>query len=718
MATTPVQPPNSSDLSLTQQQQTQIVTDPAEWSDDFARKVCIRDFTAWETYRAYNHDRRFREAERLVTGWVEKKFWEGTKVQRSSIPVFIALQEIEVLQSRIIDQIFSDDPPFSVGQEPGTTLQQAMAVRNLLASQIRSIHKPDSFIGAREIFRRANKSALTYGAGIIEVGWWFEQINRKLYYRHAVAETAQISHDSLRTPDNPEGIGTVPTGKLKMVTESRIDQRLISKPYATNVDIRDFYIDPDTSGPTCQESPGGTATRHLLPIETIKNMAADPNSGFKLPQVPDLDKWLLDLSKKKYATQGDFSKQTQESYRGNQYQPQLDKSVDPALAKIEVIRYWRNNRHVQVLGREWTLRNECNPYGIIPHLNVFYIDLLGRFYGFSIPDLVEGDHKFVMTLLNDRIDELNLILHAPIVRKRGAMTGTSGRRLHPGASWEVSESPRDDVVRMEMGAVNPAAFAEVNASEIRTQKLTGNTDAAAYGVATAGGDSSSRTATGIGAKQSAANARIGYQVSNIEDQTLEPFLYLLLRFNKIYLDPTQVMEIMGPDSQLIQLDPIDVLNADVRFKVQASTKMKTKQALQSGGINTILQNYLNPALVAQWNQAGVTPDMANIDRLVSDALGLNEMTLVRQLSPQEQTLLSQQHQAEMQLKQQLQDSRMQAQQQMVDAKDETGLLKQLIAKIFTPDAIHSLFGHAFGMEHPLETAARTAPKQLPAKAGK
>src|SRR6185437_7257098 len=147
---------------------------------------------------------------------------------------------------------------------------------------------------------------------------------------------------------------------------------------------------------------------------------------------------LQELAKKKFATQGDFSKQTAESYRGNAYQPQLDKSVDPALAKIELIRYWRPNRHVEVLGREWPFFNECNQYGIIPHLNVFYIDMLGRFLGFSIPDLVEGDHKLAMTILNDRIDELNILLHPPIIRRRWAMMGTSGKRFHPGASWEVS----------------------------------------------------------------------------------------------------------------------------------------------------------------------------------------------------------------------------------------------------------------------------------------
>ena len=708
MSTQPLDLSNSNNpqgLALTTQEQTTIQVDPQEWNDSFALKVAVRDFEQWERYRAYNHDRRFREAERLLSGWVEKKFWEGTKVQRSAVPVFIALQEIEVLQSRLIDQIFSDEPPFAVSPEPGTTLAQAFAVRDLLASQFRNIGKPDTFITGREIFRRANKSSLTYGGGIIEMSWLMREINRTVYDRRAVAETTMVQHPQL-------GPIQAPTGQLKMVASTRQEKRLESRPMAQNIDIRDFYWDPDCTGPNPQEAKG-TATRHLLSIEEIKSIASNPNSGFKLPD----DAKLQELAKKKFATQGDFSKQTAESYRGNQYQPQLDKSVDPALAKIELIRYWRPNRHVEILGREWTFFNECNQYGIIPHLNVFYIDMLGRFLGFSIPDLVEGDHKLAMTILNDRIDELNLILHAPIIRKRGAMMGTSGKRFHPGASWEVAENPETDVVRMEMGAVNPGAFMEIQALEQRVQKLTGNTDVAAYGVASSGGDSSSRTATGIGAKQASGNARLGYQVGNLEDQVLEPFLYILLKLNKIYLDPTQLVNILGPDAQQIQLDPLDILNADVRFKVLASQKMRTKQALQAGGINEILTTYLNPATIEQWKSLGVTPDMTNIDSLVSDALNLPKMTLIRQMSPQELQMHQQQMMVPLMAKQQLQDSRMQGQAQMASDKDETALLKTLITKLFTPEAAHALFGGIFGMEAPAVTDAKAqqyAPKQLSA----
>ena len=145
--------------------------------------------------------------------------------------------------------------------------------------------------------------------------------------------------------------------------------------------------------------------------------------------------------------------------------------------------------------------------------------------------------------------------------------------------------------------------------------------------------------------------------------------------------------------------------------------MRTKQALQSGGLNTVLTTYGNPALVEQMKQTGLMPDWANLDSLISDTLNLPSMSLVRKMTDQEIQMHQQQMMAPLMAKQQLQDSRMQGQAQMASDKDETALLKTLITKLFTPEAAHALFGGIFGMEAPAVTDAKAqnyAPKQLPA----
>lgn len=691
--------------SLTTQESTTITPVNQPWDDAFAKKIALADFRKAENYRNQNHDRRFRESSRLITGWTDKKVWEGTRIPRSALPVYIALQEIQVLLPRVLSVIFDDPTPFEAYPEPGSTLAQAYAIKSLIGSQLRDIGKAGQFLTIREACRRSYESALTYGAGPIEVGQLQQSIDRTVYDRMAVADTVTVPHPITAEPVQ------VPNGQMHFQINQRQEKYQINRPYIQNVQIEDFYIDPNCPSPNPQDALY-TATRHMIPIREIKQYANMP--GFKIPG----DKDLIALAHMKAATIGDTTKQMQESYRGNQYQPAQDQSSDPELLRVEMIRYWRKDRYVWLLGREHPMCNEANPYGIIPHINSFYTNYLGRFYGFSICDLVEGDHKLAQNILNNRVDELNLILHAPIIRKRGAFVGASGRRFHPGANWEVLNDVETDVKRMEMGAINPAAFAEVQALEQRVQKLTGNTDAAAYGVASAGGDSSARTAHGVAAKQSAANSRVEYQVENFEDQFLEPLLYIIFSLNKKYLNPQQVVQILGPDSQLIQLDPLDVMNASVRFEVRASAKMKMRNTMQSGGFQSLTQAYFNPAWVQAMHSIGMTPDMKNFDQIACDTYNVPQSSLMRPMTPQEQQSLQQQQMAELMSKMQLQDARLQAQSQNVDAMDETALMKEMFRLIMTKESSHELMGKMYGMRHPEQAKADYAPPPKQITGGK
>ena len=692
----------SGDTSLTTQETTTITPESGQWTDHFAKTIARQDFLKAESFRANNHDRRFRESNRLITGWVEKKNWEGTRVPRSALPIFIALQEIQVLLPRVLAAIFDDPTPFECFPEMGSTLEQAYAVKRLLTSQIRDIGKPGQNLTIRELCRRSYESALTYGAGPIEFGWWLSQVDRVVYDRRAIADTVTVPHPQTGEPVQ------VPNGQLRFQISQRQEKYQVSRPYAQNIPIEDFYIDPNCSSPNPQDALF-TATRHLIPIEEIKTYANIP--GFKVPS----DKDLLELAHMKFSTIGDTTKQMQESYRGNQYQPTLDSSADPALLRIEMIRYGRKNRYVWLLAREHPLCNLPNEYGVIPHLNSFYTNFLGRFYGFSVCDLVEGDHKLVQNILNNRVDELNMILHAPMIRKRGGLVGMSGKRFHPGMNVEVFNDVETDYRRMEMGAINPGAFMEVQASEQRVQKLTGNTDAAAYGVASAGGDSSSRTAHGVAAKQSAANSRVEYQVENFEDQFLEPLLKEFFQLDKKYLDPSQVLQILGQDGQLFPLDPLSVMNASVSFDVRASAKMKMRSTMQAGGFQALTAAYLNPVLIQAMHQIGQTMDIKNWDKIACDTFNIPQASLMRAMTPQEQQMLQQQMQMQLMSKLQLQRERLQSNSDNQSEKDETALIKEAIAKLFTPDAVHALFGDMFGMQHPEAVKAQNKPKALPAK---
>lgn len=697
MATTPTPDLSTSQSqALTKEQETTIVIESQEWTDDFALKVSIQDFKKAEAFRLQNHDRRFRSSDELYLAWTPRRTWEGTKIPRSSVPIFLAFEQIESLLPQVLRNLLSDDAPFDCQPLAGTTLAAAQAVKALLVSQMRDLGQDGSFITIREILRRTYKQDLYYGNGVCEFGWLMQQIQRTVYDRQAIAKTVLIAHPVTGQPV------PVPTGQLEFAVQKRLENRSVNKPLISPTDIRDFYIDPNCGSPSVQEAQYA-ATRHLKTIREIKIMGQ--LQGFNLPS----DKELLELATEKKNTAGDTSKQQAEGFRGNTWQPIQDQSSDPANKQIELIRYFNKDRAVFTLGREKLFYNQCNPYGMIPFLDMCYADVPGRFYGLSLCDLVEGDQKLAQAIINGRLDELNLLLHPPIVRRQGVMRPTTSKRIHPGVSWEIDGDPSKDVVRMDMGQVNPQAFVEITALENRVQKYTGVTDLAVLGTPSSGGNSANRTATGVQAQAQASSVRVGYQVENIEDQFLEPLLYCIFAMDKKFLNPNQILQIVGQDGQMIQLDPLTVMNADVQFDFQASTKMRTRHSMQSGGLQVILSTYGNPLFLQELAKAGKTVNVDTLDKIVCDTLNLPPQSLTRSLTPQEIQMMQQPSPQQM-MELQLQRERMGTMQQMSGDSDETKILMEVIKRLITPEIAHQVTG----MPMPQEIDAKHAPKRLAA----
>src|SRR6185437_8137782 len=299
---------------------------------------------------------------------------------------------------------------------------------------------------------------------------------RKLIYsRSAIPEKVPMKH-----PLTGQVI-MVPSGRLKWSVNTETKTYQISRPKVQAHQVWDYYFDPNLKSHNPQEGQG-VAIRELLPVSWLKKNCI-PEFGYKLPST---DKEWKDLAGTYKTTMADVSKSWSELDRGNYYNPGLDQNADPADARIEVVRFWTKDRHVWLLGRELVAYNWPNEMGVIPFLNPFYIDIPGRHVGLSICDLIEGDQKLAQAIIEARIDELNLMIHPPIVRKLGVKIASSQRRLRPGVEWEA-ENPKEDIIRMEMGNVTGQAFAEVAALEQRVQKATGVTDLAALGAPSSGG---------------------------------------------------------------------------------------------------------------------------------------------------------------------------------------------------------------------------------------
>lgn len=687
--------------SMTQEEM-QNPTSPVDpWTDTYAAKIAMADFQRAEAYRSMNHDQRFNVSEQMYLGWKKSQNWEGTKIPRSAVPIFIGLEQVEGLLPSAIGALFPDNNelPFDADPYPGTTVQQATAVKDLLGSQMGDVGEPGRNLSMRELCRRSYKNSLIYGHAPVEFGVLDINEVRTQFQRIDIPIRVPIPHPVTGVPV------PVPTGQFKSIVKQFQAMQRIVKPLFQETDIRDYYWDPHCFSHNPNDG-AFCATRHLRTVNQLLDLSE--TEGFNIPSAAELYK----LSQIKSATRGDQGKTNQESLRGMTYQPQIDYSSDPGQARVEVIRYWQKGRHVWLFGRQWTAFNKINPYGMLPFLNMFYVDVPGRFAGLSIFDLVEGDQKLAEAIINARIDELNLLIHPPIIKKQGRSFSASQQRLRPGVIWE-SESPKDDYIRFEMGNITQEAYIEVEALERRVQKKTGVTDLAVLGTPSSGGNSANRTATGVSSQAGASGKRIQYHVENAEDQFLKPALEIMLKLNQIFMPMDQMIQILGPEQQFMTLDPVDILNASVKFKMNASSKMRTRQALATGGLAIIAQTYLNPEVIQMNMQQGKKLDMAQFDRMFNDVFGMPPTAFWVDATQQEMQAYLQMQAMPAMLKRQEQKDRLDSHERSQAESDETELIGKLLDFLKSPDIAHLLINELTGskLTLPSDVPPQTASTQ-------
>ena len=378
------------------------IADDSTWTEAEALQITMQNFRLMETYRQGNVEPRWMASDRTYLAWNGGgRTWDGTRIPRANMQVYLAYQNIEVLMPQAIDAMFGGDLDFDVQPgTPGTTLTQALAVRDLLIQQFQQLNTgAPNFITLREIFRRMMKSSLIYGNGICEFGW--ENTTR------TVTQHERLLGDEM-IPQPVNGVMVpMPTGRQIPIINSKPVTTPVNKPFLHFRSIKDFYIDPNCPSPNIQEA-RDCAVRTLMPIADLQKFRGRP--GFTIPD----DSVLFELSKQKAVTSGDVAKSQADAYLGAQVQPTLDQNVDPRQARVELIRYWQRGHHVWILGRKYVALNRDNAYGVLPFLGVNYTDVPDRFLcSFDMRPLPKGTRILPLPFSMRRLDELNLIIHPP-----------------------------------------------------------------------------------------------------------------------------------------------------------------------------------------------------------------------------------------------------------------------------------------------------------------
>jgi hypothetical protein len=648
---------SKADQPLTPEEEKKVHTPRQKWSDAFALKVAVQDFQAAERYRTQNHDWRFRAHFRLYEGWVEQKYWEGTRIPRSSIPIFLVFEQIESFMPNIISNIFADSPWFDV--EPGE-LEDPKAARKIQKEILNKLGET----GVREIFRRWIKSGLLHGNGIMELSWLEKEV---ITERDIPRWEPKTGFDLL------DGIPQPQPG-FERVIDTREFINFDNRPVLNNVLLTGFYVDPNCPSPNPKEALY-CATRHLMHVEDVD--ALRKNEEFTIPPKSKL----IQMANDKPSTQGDMVEQAAELAREGSYNPWVDQTVDPGGKRLEMIRYWRDDRLVYVLNREKIAYNQSNPYGFKPFYGNYYADIPGRFYAMGMADVLEGEQQLEKSIINARTDELNINIHRPMIKRRGITVPAYSLKTRPGQVLEA-ENPKEDFVFPPMPSINQQAYIEVDASSNRAQRITGGSNLAIVGGPNPGGNSAARTATGVNAQTGAAFSRMQYIVQNAEDIGIEPMLADVLKLMQIFPPLGAEQE---PLTRIIQ-------NTGAKFKMRASQRMLARFGMLQN-FPLIAQALTNPALAAQLQQTGRTPDYEELFDVLLELTNYQKRgNFIRDLTPEEKQALSQPS-SEDQIRVKMQTDRIAGQKEITEIKlsaedqREQERMQAEMAKALLPAAI-------------------------------
>lgn len=668
-----------------------------EWDHKTALRIVIADFDRAAAWRSSNVESLWQESNATyVAAKRGDVYWDGTRTPRANLDVHQAFQQVNALRPQIVDAICGADIDFDVqASKPGTTVGQLHLVRTVMQYFLRSLGGEVKFQTFRSCVDRITEDGLVLGNGLWEWGWDGPRtVEVPRWVKESHPEILPYSHPGLPMPIY------APTGKMLTVSRPQMVQERVSKFYLEPVDLTDFYIDPDTRGPNVQGA-GFTIRRKMMTISELGEYRDLP--GWSIPP----DEVLYAYSRIGTATQGDSTKDLIASNIGvNRNTSGDDSSKDPRLARLEVLRYFQKGRHVWVIARRHVAWNDYNQYQAHPFFNWCYVNKPGQFYGFSIPELLRTDQKLIKTLLDGRMDELNLILHPPFVSKPGTFRTQSQSKLRPGANWEAMD-PQKDIQRIEMGNVTQSAYVEVDAAENRGQKKTGVTDLAVLGTPTAGGNSANRTATGVQAQTNASNSRVHGLVAQIEDTCLGPMFTTEWDLIQRFCDPADLEKIVGEQAQELSLDGSDILNSDARFVMKTANNMKMRAAMQNGGLQQINTFLLNPEVMNLLSdQQGKVVDVEQLTEFYLDVYGVKSFTLIRPMTPQEQQAKQARQQQQGQEKMQLQQARLGAMSQDAHERDETKLMTTLISALIPAFAKAGLIHNSIGLEAPVQLEAR------------
>lgn len=590
-------------------------------ADRSAMALVLGDFAKSESFLSSKQwALRWRESAMRYEPVRNTTFWEGTTVPRSSLNVYTVAQIVQSIMPKIMEGLFSDDPPFIATPRKGTDAEVARAISSLLNYQMEDC-------GFRQEIENGVSDAILFGTAIWKVNWSESDRTIRTYKRKA----QPVSLPSPFPGGEPTILHTEESDDITAVEQ----QVNCGKPTLEQQDLHDTYVDPACRHPDIRKA-GYVISRITLSAEKLDEMR--DWEGYDIPSEEELMEYLFPRHDGNPVTQMESLQMIGNTATTHQAQPDwMENTVDPTqdISRFEILERWDKDRVIAVLNRKIIIRNEQNPYGKLPFLSVGWWRVPNSFYGMGIGVTAGDEQEIQRGLINALLDEVSWNLNLPILINKSEDLLTQNIRMSLGKFVRV-DNPAS-IKQMDRLQAVPEGYGEVQASQARVEASTGANEMIVQGsMPTQGRTSLGRTATGANLLAGGSGSRLEAFVERLAQQVFIPALDMFFELDKQLLDMSELRQILDDEMfEAYEGDHVDILNARVKFDVLAASRMVAKQRMAQS-LPMMAQTFLTDPMHQMLTQQGKKLSVETLADMWFDISGWhNEASLIVDMTPEE-----------------------------------------------------------------------------------
>ena len=633
------------------------------YDEQRALAITVQDAVSAEAWlESHYFSVRWMEADIMYQNPPSLKVWEGTTIPRANVVRFLVAIHINALLAQITNGLFYEEPPFILRPRPSTSENTVRAISAVIGAQLDEI-------GFREEVKRGMFSAALFGTGIWKYGWRTETKREKKYERKGDPIKVNLGGRTI----------TAPTKRSQQYSVVETE-KVCNHPYFENIDVRHVLVDPGCRTGDIRDAKFVIHRMAYTFRDLMKLKDEQESLGgdmYDLPSESEIKSWFETPDEAEQTRGDDSSVQLPGSSPYLHHAaPRFEKTTeDPLDEPLEILERWTGETVITVINRIKVIRNEINPLGRIPFLNVNWWPIPDAFWGLGLGQLLSSEQRIQQGLINVGLDLASLALNPLVVRARGANVTSQSIRQRVGGIIDVDGEPDKAFTYMKQPEVPPEVFAMEQQSEARSEATSGANELLTQGNMPAKGRTSiGRTATGASALASAASSRIGAFVEDFNRQVFQPLLWSIHEMNCERLPVETIHEILNEEmGRDFQVDEIDFFNAAIhKFEILAGSHLAVKQQMAQAVV-LMSQLFESPQIMselARINQEYV--DVGEILHMISDMSGFkNYYQIIKKLTPEMQQRMQQQNPAQQQLqgKMQLQQQKSASDQELVNQKD-------------------------------------------------